>query len=144
MATVADIVGTKGCEVVSVGTCATVLDATKIMNERHIGSVLVLDQEGAIAGIMTERDLLSRVLAAERDPTTTLVREVMSREVVFCTHATTLEELRELFRERRIRHVPVRGEGGVCGMVSIGDLNAWDAQQLAATVSSLTAYITQA
>jgi CBS domain-containing protein len=97
-----------------------------------------------VAGILTERDLLRRVVAAERDPFTTLVRDVMTRDVVFCTHETTVDELRELFRSRRIRHVPVRAGAGVCAMVSIGDVNAWDAQQLAATVISLTEYITRA
>jgi IMP dehydrogenase len=145
MATVAEIIGTKGGELVCVGAGATVLDATKLMNDHHVGSVLVMNPDGGIAGIMTERDLLTRVLAVERNPCTTLVQEVMTSDVIFCTHATTLDELREVFRSRRIRHVPVKNEGGaVCAMVSIGDLNAWDAQNLAATVSSLTAYITQA
>lgn len=144
MATVADIVGNKGGEVVCVGAAATILEATKLMNDRHIGSVLVVRQEGTVAGILTERDLLTRVLAAERDPKTTRVQEVMTSEVVYCTPATTLDELRELFRSRRIRHAPVRGEDGLCAMVSIGDLNAWDAHQLAATVHSLTDYITRA
>ena len=143
MGTVAEIVGNKG-EVVTVGQHTTVLDATKVMNDRHIGSVLVVGPDGAVAGILTERDLLRRVLASERDPKTTRVQEVMTREVVFCSPATTIDELRELFRSRRIRHVPVKGEDGLCAMVSIGDVNAWDAQQLAATVSSLTDYITRA
>jgi CBS domain-containing protein len=144
MATVADIVGNRGGAVVSVGVAATVLEATKVMNERHIGSVLVLGKSGSVAGILTERDLLTRVLATEKDPKTTLVHEVMTADVVFCTPATTIDELRELFRSRRIRHAPVRCEEGVCSMVSIGDVNAWDASQLAATVSSLTDYITRA
>jgi CBS domain-containing protein len=145
MAIVAEIIGTKGGELVCAGAGATVLEATRLMNEHHVGSVLVVNPEGAIVGIMTERDLLTRVLGQERNPCTTLVQEVMTADVIFCTHATTLDELRELFRSRRIRHVPVKThEGGVCAMVSIGDVNAWDAQQLAATVSSLTDYITRA
>jgi CBS domain-containing protein len=144
MATVADIVGSKCGEVVCVGAQVSVLEATKVMNERHIGSVLVLGKDGVIAGILTERDLLTRVLSAERDPKTTRVQEVMTCEVVYCTPATTLDELREVFRSRRIRHVPVKGGDGLCAMVSIGDVNAWDAHQLAATVNSLTDYITRA
>ena len=144
MSTVSEIIGSSG-GVVSVGPGTTVLEATKVMNQRHIGSVLVMGEDGGIVGILTERDLLRRVLAAERDPTTTLVWQVMTRDVVYCARCTPVEELRELFRSRRIRHAPVLDDdGNVCAMVSIGDVNAWDAQMLAATVSSLTAYITQA
>lgn len=144
MATVADIIANKLADVVTVDGRSTVLEATKLMNRMHIGSVLVPGEDGSIAGILTERDLLTRIVAAERDPATTLVRDVMTREVVCCDRGTSVEELRELFRSRRIRHLPVRDHAGVCAMVSIGDINAWDADQLAATVTSLTAYITQA
>jgi CBS domain-containing protein len=142
MACVSDIIGTR--ELVWVPGTLTVLQAVKLMNRHHIGSVLVEGAGGGVAGILTERDLLTRVLAAERDPKTTLVSEVMTREVCFCTMATGVDEVREMFRSRRIRHLPVQSQdGAVCAMLSIGDVNAWDAQQLAVTVTSLTEYITR-
>lgn len=144
MASVADLLNRKGRGVVSIAAGATVLDATRVMNEHRIGSVVVRSPEGGVAGILTERDLLTRVLAAERDPKRTLVRDVMTREVDCCGSGARVDEVRRLFRERRIRHVPVvDGDGKVIGLVSIGDVNAMESEVLAATVVSLEEYITR-
>jgi CBS domain-containing protein len=144
MASVADLVCRKGRGVVSIAAGATVLEATRVMNEHRIGSVVVHGPDGELEGILTERDLLTRVLGAERDPTRTLVRDVMTREVVCCGPESPVEEIRRLFRERRIRHVPVKGaDGKVSGLVSIGDVNAMESEVLAATVVSLEEYITR-
>lgn len=144
MANVADLLLRKGCRVVTVPAGATVLEATRVMNQYRIGSVVVVDPGGGLAGILTERDLLTRVLGAEKDPKRTVVSEVMTREVVCCGPGSPVEEIRRLFRERRIRHVPVQdGDGAVTGLVSIGDVNAMESEVLAATVSSLEEYITR-
>jgi CBS domain-containing protein len=144
MASVADILKRKGGVVVSVPAEATVLEATRVMNEHRIGSVVVLDTAGRLDGILTERDLLTRVLAAEKDPKRTRVADVMTREVVCCRPGEPVDVVRTLFRERRIRHVPVRGDDGtVKGLVSIGDVNAMESESLASTVSSLEEYITR-
>ena len=144
MTNVADLLQRKGCQVVAVPAGATVLEATRVMNQHRIGSVVGLNQAGELTGILTERDLLVRVLCAERDPKRTLVSDVMTREVVCCAPGSPVEEVRRLFRERRIRHVPVReGDGAVKGLVSIGDVNAMESEALAATVSSLEEYITR-
>lgn len=162
MPTVADVLRRKGSEVITVGPGATVLDAARAMNERKIGALIVIAVDGAAPrgtggriggasarrggeseeiGIVTERDVLMRVVAKERDPRTTLVRDVMTCPVVCCTPSDSVESLRELMRARRIRHVPVMGESGVCGMVSIGDLNAAEAETMAATITVLEEYI---
>src|SRR5437879_3426064 len=104
MASVSDILHYKDsqgtAQLVTIAARASVLDATKMMNAHHTGSVLVRAAEGGIAGILTERDLLRRVLAAERDPKTTTVAEVMTTNVVSCCPSTHLDELRSLFRTR--------------------------------------------
>lgn len=141
--TVASILKDKGNSVHTISPDATVLDATRAMNDARVGSIVVA-RRGAIEGILTERDLLTRVLAVEMDPRRTLVREVMTRDVLACTPETSVDELRVLMHERRIRHVPVRDmDGRLCGLVSIGDLNARRAGKLAATVETLEMYITR-
>ena len=144
MSTVGEILARKGGDVACVRSDARVLDATRVMNDRRIGSVVVIDPQGGVAGILTERDLLTRVLAVERDPRTASVADVMTREVIYAGTATSVDELRVAMREHRIRHVPVRDDAGrLCGLVSIGDLNAHYTQSLVATVETLEAYITR-
>lgn len=143
MTVVGDILRRKGNEVLAVSPDATILEATRAMNDRRVGSVVV-SQGGHVRGMLTERDLLTRVIGEERDPRTTLVRDVMTREVVFCTEQTTIDELRLAMRERRIRHVPVKDRtGALCGLISIGDLNAHRSEELVATVETLELYISR-
>jgi len=144
MTTVGDILRGKGAYVHTVDEGATILVAVRVMNDRRVGSVVVTKPDGEVVGILTERDLLTRVLARELDPRTTLVHDVMTRDVYWCTPDTPLDELRQHIRERRIRHVPVRDMlGELRGMVSIGDLNAYETASLCCTVSSLEAYISR-
>lgn len=166
MSTVADILRLKGFEVVTVPPEATVLEAAREMNLRRIGALVVVEDpdtggrlgaaaagatgaEGRgrpmrhVVGIITERDVLTRVVAAERDARRTLVREVMTTPVVYCSRRTPLTELKHLMRHRRIRHVPVIDEGELLGMVSIGDLNAMETESLMQTITVLEEYITR-
>lgn len=143
MTVVGDILRRKGSAVFSISPDSTVLEATQAMNAHRVGSLLVL-QGGSLRGILTERDLLTRVLAVELDPRETLVRDVMTREIVVCAPETSIDDLRVAMQDKRIRHVPVKDEQGqLCGMVSIGDLNALKNDELAATVESLEMYISR-
>lgn len=143
MSTVSDILARKGTDVVTISDGQTVLDAARLMNDRRIGSVVV-QTGGTLAGILSERDILTRVVAAIRDPRSTLVREVMTSPVESCTPNTDLNDLRALMRDKRIRHVPVLDRGVLRGMVSIGDLNAHESERMSVTVESLEAYISRA
>lgn len=138
---VADILRRKGPAVHSISPDATVLEAVQAMNEHRVGC-LVVTQGGGMRGILTERDLLTRVLAVELDPRETLVRDVMTREIVVCAPDTTIDDVASAMHDKRIRHVPVKDETGtLCGLVSIGDVNALHTDELAATVESLEMYI---
>lgn len=137
---VSEIVESKGARVVTTTPHATVLDAASLMNTHHIGALVVLD-EGHVVGIITERDILTRVVARQRDPSTTSVGEVMTERVVVCEARTTLDEVRHVMRDRRIRHVPVVESGRLAGMISIGDVNLAENETLASTVRDLEAYI---
>ena len=140
MATVQMVLARKGGQVVSTGVADSVLTAATLMNERGIGGLVVLDGD-RVAGMFTERDVLRRVVAMRRDPATTPVREVMSSPVAFCRRETTLEECRAVMTEKRIRHLPVVDEKGVCGIVTIGDLMAQEVTEHQATIQYLHEYI---
>jgi CBS domain-containing protein len=143
MGTVQDILSRKPQTLHQVTTTATVLDAAQIMNDHKIGSVLVMNEGGGggMVGILTERDILTRVVARQADPAVTRVTEVMTRQVLTCRPMTRLNEARLVMRERRIRHLPVLDGERVVGMVSIGDLNHAEHDILIETIHTMEAYI---
>lgn len=141
MPTVLDILASKGSHVATIAPTATVLEATTKMNERKIGALVVQDQE-RVVGIFTERDVLRRVVAAERAPRDTRVGEVMTRDVVCCSPDTDLEDASRIMRDQRVRHLPVcDGDGGLSGLISIGDLNALHASTQEAQIHFLNDYV---
>lgn len=120
---------------------ATVTEAAKRMNDWRIGALVVLDDEEHLAGIVTERDVLMRVVAKERNPSATRVGDVMTRAVFTCSLETRLDDLREVMREKRIRHVPIVEDTRVIGMVSIGDLNTIESRIMSETICYLEQYM---
>lgn len=141
MATVRDILTGKGSSVLSIGPDATVLDAALLMNDHRVGSLVVM-QGGQVRGIFTERDILRRIVVPRLDPSVTLVRSVMTEDVVCCELSTPLEEVRGVMKNRRIRHLPVVNEAReLCGLVSIGDLNSHESTNQERTIHLLQAYI---
>jgi len=141
MATVKDLLAVKGPEVLSIGPDATVLDTALLMNEHKIGSLVVMSG-GQVVGIITERDILQRVVVLRRDPAQTPVQEVMTTEVLCCQLHTALEEARGVMKNRRIRHLPVVDDTNqLCGLISIGDLNAHEANNYELTIHVLEEYI---
>ena len=140
MATAEQFISLKGGTVASLGPGATVLAAALLMNERWIGSVIVIDKD-RLAGIFTERDVLRRVVAEQRDPATTKLADVMTSPVACAAPHTTLDEIRQVMRERRIRHVPLVNAKRVLGMISIGDLNKAERDVQVETIRYLEQYI---
>jgi CBS domain-containing protein len=141
MAVVNDILAKKGSQVRSIGKEATVLAAAQVMNEHKIGALLVMEG-GCIAGMFTERDVLRRVVGEERAPSATTVAEVMTVEVACCAPHTPIEEARAAMKSRRIRHLPVvDAEGSLRGLISIGDLNAFEAANQEETIFWLNEYL---
>ena len=141
MPCVGDILSNKGVQVQTVGPQTTVLDAALFMNKEKIGCLAVTD--GArLVGMFSERDILRRVVAARRDPATTTVGDVMTAEVVCCRLHTTLLEARGVMKNRRIRHLPVLDDDEkLCGMISIGDLNAQEMHEHESTIYIMEQYI---
>ncbi len=140
MAQVREILQRKGTHVWSIGPEATVFQASLLMCEHKVGALMVLDQ-GQILGMFTERDLLHRVVAEERDPARTMVGDVMTVEMACCSPETTIEEARSAMRDRRIRHLPVVVDNQMIGLISIGDLNAYLAAEQEHTIFMLSEYL---
>ncbi|MFM8414620.1 MAG: CBS domain-containing protein [Planctomycetota bacterium] len=124
MDTLVEILSAKPRGVISTPAGVSVREATRLMNEHAIGSLLVT-AGSRLVGIFTERDVLRRVVADGRSPDATTVGEVMTRDVVCCPPEAAVEDVAELMRCRRVRHVPVVDhDEAIVGLVSIGDINA--------------------
>jgi CBS domain-containing protein len=121
--TVADVVGQRRSdELIVVAASATVADAVKVMAEREVGAVLVMTEDGLVAGIFSERDLLVRVVSARRDPASTPLSLVMTRDVRFVSPGTTTEAALSLMHVLGFRHLLVIDGARVYGLVSMRDL----------------------
>ncbi len=109
-------------ELVTVEASATVADAVAVMVERRVGAVLIMTEDRLVGGIFTERDVLVRVVHAGRDPKTTPISMVMTRDVRYVTPGTTIEAALALMHLNRHRHLLVIDGPKVHGLVSIGDM----------------------
>ncbi len=120
---IASILKTKGNSVISLGPEGTVLDAARLLAEHRIGAALVRSPDGALLGILSERDIV-RGMAAHGPGTTGLpATQFMTRDLVTVQPQTLVTEALSLMTQRRVRHLPVLDAGGgLIGMVSIGDL----------------------
>ena len=123
---VGDILAGKASpNLLSVAATATVSEAVALMDEKGLGSVLVRDAAGAMAGIFTERDLMRRVVRQGRDPKTTPMSAVMTPEVRKVPSTETIVEVLRLMIEHGYRHMLVADGGKPVGVVSIRDLMRW-------------------
>lgn len=111
----------KGTEVVSIAEDASVLDAIKVMADRSIGSLLVMEGD-ALKGIVTERDYARKVIIKGRSSKSTQVGEIMTTEVYTAKTDQTVNDCMTVMSEKRIRHLPVVEGEKVVGLISIGDL----------------------
>jgi CBS domain-containing protein len=111
----------KGGRIHSIGPDAPVLDAIRAMAENHVGALLVM-QGRELLGIVSERDYARKVVLKGKAAPTTPVREIMSAPVVTISPDATVEDAMRRMTEGRFRHLPVKGPGGIVGVVSIGDL----------------------
>ena len=140
---VSSVLAEKGKQVYTVERGATVAEAVRQMNEKGVGALLVVDHAKAV-GIFTERDVLRRIVDADRDPALVHVAEVMTRELVTITAETRLEEAMAVMTERRFRHLPVMETGEIIGMVSSGDLMRWVTINQEEYIRQVQEYITGA
>ena len=141
MPMVKDILKIKGSQIHTISKGATALDAAEKMNDSRIGALVVVD-DGHVQGIFTERDVLRRVVARHLDPSQVYVEAVMTKEVVCCQADTKVTEAQGVFKNRKIRHLPVLDEDDrIIGLISIGDLNAYQTSEQETTIRFLHEYL---
>ena len=142
--TVGDLLRVKGAKVETIAAAEPLLEAIRRMSEKHIGCLAVVTQAGKLSGILSERDVLWKVVAAGKSPKTHRVKDAMTplKQMDTVSPAQTVEECMGLISGRRHRHLPVLEGGKLVGMISIGDVVKFllDAQQ--STIDSLEKYIT--
>jgi CBS domain-containing protein len=138
---VSQILEEKGYDVLQIDAEASVYDAVKQMVAANVASLLV-SEGGEITGIITERDYLRRVTVEGRTDEGTSVREIMSSPLIVVTPQTSIDECMALMTDRRIRHLPVvDDQGGVVGIVSIGDVVKFESKQQSFEIKFLHEYI---
>jgi CBS domain-containing protein len=127
-------------ETVTVDLLATVTTAARLMSDRHIGALPVLEGD-RLAGIFTERDVLTRVVAAERNPATTGVADVMSSELVVADVGESHEVCLSRMQQAHVRHLVVLDGGRLAGILSLRDLLRADLDDKDETLTMLNAYV---
>lgn len=137
---IATLLEGKGRALHTVPASVTVFEAVQKMNQHRIGAVLVQDGP-RLAGIFTERDALTRVIAASLDPKTTPLAKIMTTNVLTIGPEATVQEVMDIFAEKRCRHLPVIQDGQLTGLISIGDVSRWVANAHRAEAESLRQYI---
>ena len=120
---------------------ATVQEAAEFMAARNIGAVCVLDDGGRLLGVFSERDVLTRVVAAGCDPDATPVGDVMSSELVVVDPAESYETCLSRMQQTHVRHVIVLDQGRLAGIVSLRDLLAVDITEKDEAIGLLNAYV---
>ena len=121
MKLVQHLLDTKGGDVISIHRDASVFDAIKLMADRAVGSLLVMDAD-ALIGIVTERDYARKVILKGRSSEETPVGDIMTSKVITAKPEQSVKACMALMTERRMRHLPVVVDDTVIGMISIGDL----------------------
>jgi CBS domain-containing protein len=111
----------KGRHIISVNPDDTVLDAIRVMAEKNIGAVVVI-QDDELRGIMSERDYARKVIVKGRASDKTPVADIMTSTVLTTSESETVNNCMEMMTEKKIRHLPVVEDGHIVGMISIGDL----------------------
>jgi CBS domain-containing protein len=111
----------KGNDIVTIYRDASVFEAIKLMADRAVGSLLVMDGDDLV-GILTERDYARKVILRGRSSETTAVGEIMTGKVITADAEQSVEDCMGVMSKHRIRHLPVVNGGKVIGIISIGDL----------------------
>lgn len=140
MATVSELLARKGNAVHTITRTKTVFEAIGLMVARNVGALVVLDGARP-CGMITERDYLRKVAIVGRASKSTFVQEIMSDQLVYVTPDTPVEECMLRMTNARIRHLPVLNDARLVGVVSIGDLVKFLAEERQHQIRELTAYI---
>jgi len=140
--TVNQILNAKGKNVYSVRSITTVYDALKVMGEKNIGAILIIDGS-ELKGILSERDYARKIVLKDKSSKETLVDEIMESTVFTVKLSDNLENCMELMSTKRIRHLPVLENEIVVGIISISDVVKAIIELQKDTINHLNSYISQ-
>ena len=139
---VASLLEAKGRDVFSIGPGASVHAALEMMEQRKVGALVVTD-EGALVGIISERDFAREMITADKGPREMLVSDIMTANVHTVTPESTVAECMTMMTDKRIRHLPVIDEDDrLSGVISIGDVVSATIQDQSHLIEDLERYIT--
>lgn len=136
------ILSDKGREIIAISKDATLGDAVRLLAQKHIGAVLAQGPGGALAGILSERDVVRALSEDAQMALTFPVSAYMTADVATCTEDDSVENLMEMMTRGRFRHIPVLdARGRLCGLVSIGDVVKTRIAETVHEAQSLREYI---
>jgi len=138
---IAHVLRDKGAVVYTVRADATLEEAARVLNEKKVGALVVIAEDGAIAGVLSERDIVREVAKNGANCLSDTVAAVMSRDVVTAAPSETVDEGLGRMTDRRIRHLPVLDGGRLIGVISIGDLVKHRIAAVEAEAAAMQAYI---
>lgn len=141
MKTVQQIFNTKPLEVFSVTANTSVLDALKLMTEKNISALLIMEDAEQLLGIFTERDYARKIVLQGKASKDTAINEVMTANPITVNTSDSIELCMQIMTEKHIRHLPVVQENKAVGMVSIGDVVKFIIADQKQTISQLESYI---
>ena len=139
---VSDILQKKGSVIIYIKGNTTVLDALKVLSEKNIGALLVME-DGKLVGIFSERDYARKIILKGKASADTLISEIMTENPFTIQPDDSLETCMGIMSEKHIRHLPVVKDGMVAGMISIGDVVTAIIQSQKETIDHLQNYISQ-
>lgn len=139
---VSDILQKKGSSVISVSGATTVLDAIKLLSEKNIGALPVID-DGKLVGIFSERDYARKVILKGKSSADTLIRDIMTESPFTIQPEDSIETCMGIMSNKHIRHLPVVKDNVTVGMISIGDVVTAIIQSQKETIDQLKNYISQ-
>jgi len=140
MKKVSDILARKGSGAISIDAETSVLDALRLMDDKNIGSVIVMEN-GQYLGLLTERDYARKVILKGKSSDETTVREIMSTDLPHIIPDNSIETCMHIMSENNIRYLPVFRNNQLCGIVSINDLVTETILSHEETIEQLRSYI---
>ena len=140
---ISDVIRRKGDEVVTLRPDATVRQLLEVLDQHHIGAVVVSDDGTTVTGIVSERDVVRHLHSVGVGVLDASVASIMTVDVQTCTSEDGIEDLAKIMTERRVRHVPVLVEGKLVAIVSIGDIVKGRIDELQTERDHLVGYIQQ-
>ncbi len=135
------IVSVSGADVATTRPDATIADAAKLLKERNVGALVITTEDGRLAGILSERDLVRGLPDHGADLLALKVKDRMTAEVTTCTPDDRVDAIMKLMTDGRFRHLPVVEEGKLVGIVSIGDVVKSRLEELESETTTLREYI---